>query len=484
MKYALILILLAASAFAQVTVEKILDNPNPEVGSEVRVLLHINNTLGKVPARLVSQDILGGSGFDIQCYEFTLPAGDNTIELVSLNPAFPGEYTLSKAQITYQSNGREEIVESNELEVKVAGKEPAVRQESVTTIYQCGGQNMQYTQTSSQQSGEQQSSQQNGQQQSSQQDMDNRMQANQMNQDSSALKEQMQKEQQAKEQLNQQFEQQISKNKELQQKAREMIEQGFKPKAKQIDAESNDTGEFKYDFSNGTSTQSLSGKMQDGNMTSLKSSLDEERLKQLLSQDPKFKQYAEQLMREGYNMTAFDYKQQGNETDTKTSFQDPAGQTANISAEVTNSTVSNVKLEQQRKRWYLWLIPLAVLIVAASVLLIRRKAVPAVIAEKPFDYRAEAGRLLDESKQSFEDRRYKDAYGKAGEAVRLFYSWDLGICKELTSTETINLMKKQKKPYKDLQNALNLCGMVEFAKYEPNSKDFDEIISVAEKAIT
>jgi hypothetical protein len=473
MKYALIFFLLAASALAQVTVEKALDYPDPEVGSEVRVLLHINNTLGNVPARLVSKDILGGSGFDIQCYEFTLPAGDNTIELVSLNPTIPGDYKLGRAQITYQSNGKEVVVESNELEVKITGKEPAVRQDSVTTVYQCGGQNTQYTQTSSQSPSEQKRSQQ---------DMDNKMQSNQMNQDSSALKQQMQKEQQAQEQLNQQFEQQIAKSKELQEKARDLMSQGFKPKAKQINAESNDTGEFKYDFSNGTSTQSLSGKMQDGNMTSLKSSLDEERLMQLLSQNPEFRKYAEQLMNEGYNMTAFDYRQQGNETDTKTSFKDSLGQTANISAKVTNSTVSDVQLEEKKSRWYLWLIPLAV--IAAFAVLLRRRAAPKVMVdEKPFDYRSEARILLDNAKQSFEAKRFKDAYGKAGEAVRLFYSWDLGICKELTSTQTINAIKKRKRAYLEIQNALNLCGMVEFAKYKPNKKDFDEIISVAEKAL-
>jgi hypothetical protein len=444
------------------------------------VLLHINNTLGDVPARLVSKDVIGGSGYDIQCYEFTLPAGDNTIELVSLNPTVPGKYTLGRARITYALNGREYTVESGELEVEVAGKEPAVRQESVTTIYQCGGQSMQYTST---QTTGTQAKEQN-QQQSSQQDMDNRMQQSQMSQDSQALKQQMQNEQKAQEQRDMEFEEQLSKSRELQDMARQMIEQGYKPKSKDISAESPDTGQFQYDFQKGNMTQSIEGAMESGNITSLKSTLDEGRLKEMLEQNPEYRAYKEQLLSQGYNMSAFDYSSHGNTTQAKASFRDASGQTANISAKITNTTVTDVKLETENGRWWLWLIPLAFIAGIALLLAFRQKpVVHAVSEEKPFDYRSEAKKLLDHARKSFEAKEYKEAYGKAGESIRLFYSWELGIKKELTSTETISALKRHKRPYAPVQKALSLCGLVEFAKYQPNRKDFEQISSVAEELL-
>ncbi|NIA04107.1 MAG: hypothetical protein GWP09_02035, partial [Nitrospiraceae bacterium] len=44
-------------------------------------------------------------------------------------------------------------------------------------------------------------------------------------------------------------------------------------------------------------------------------------------------------------------------------------------------------------------------------------------------------------------------------------------------------LKKHKLNYKDAKRCFDLCSLVEFAKYEANEKDFNQIISYAEKVI-
>ena len=53
----------------------------------------------------------------------------------------------------------------------------------------------------------------------------------------------------------------------------------------------------------------------------------------------------------------------------------------------------------------------------------------------------------------------------------------------MTNSELIEYMKEKKIPFEKIQHCLNLCGLVEFAKYKANRKDFDEIIDIAEKII-
>ena len=47
----------------------------------------------------------------------------------------------------------------------------------------------------------------------------------------------------------------------------------------------------------------------------------------------------------------------------------------------------------------------------------------------------------------------------------------------------ITFYLNSKKKYSDTQKCLNLCGLVEFAKYKANKEDFDEIVKLAEDVI-
>ncbi|NOZ44845.1 MAG: hypothetical protein GXP45_07020, partial [bacterium] len=103
--------------------------------------------------------------------------------------------------------------------------------------------------------------------------------------------------------------------------------------------------------------------------------------------------------------------------------------------------------------------------------------------EKPFDYRAKAILMLEHAKRLFEKKEYKDAYADAGQALRLFLSYDNNLNKEVTNDEIVSYLRKHKKPYKEAKECFDLCSLVEFAKYEANKRDFDKIIRYAKKLI-
>lgn len=112
------------------------------------------------------------------------------------------------------------------------------------------------------------------------------------------------------------------------------------------------------------------------------------------------------------------------------------------------------------------------------------KTVP--VLEKPnkeIDYRKEAQNMIEQAKKLFSQGEKKDAYAKAAEAIRFYYSHKMNIKTELTNMKLVELLKKQKVSYERTQKCLNLTMLVEFAKYTANKKDFDEIIRLATKII-
>lgn len=79
------------------------------------------------------------------------------------------------------------------------------------------------------------------------------------------------------------------------------------------------------------------------------------------------------------------------------------------------------------------------------------------------------------------NKKYKDAYGTGGQALGLFLSYENQLNKEVTNDEIINFLREHKKEYKEAKECFDLCSLVEFAKYEANKNDFDEIIRKTKK---
>jgi len=487
MRWLILFAIVSCSAFGM-TINKTVEG-TMVAGEPLKVVLEITDP---VPgnAQIQSKDIIAGSGYDIECYELQLPDQPMAVIEMSEFAAYtPGDFTLPPTKITYyEANGSQVTIESNEVNLTIT--EPAQplasQTQQVTQVYQCNGMSMQSTQTSttSQQSQQQQESQQNQQsqqQQEAQQDqIDNKLSKNNMNQDMKNLKKEMSQELADQQQMEKEFQENLEQ--QMQEQMQELAEQGYDPVSKDVQPTSNNSGDFDYEFQNQDGSKaSLSGSMENGELsTQLQSAEEEQRLKDILQNSSQYQDLASQL--EGYNMTNFTYSSMQNMSTTTSEFTDQNGNKVNITAKIENDEVVEANLERERKIPWFWIFSLLALALAMYYFMRNKEGEEAL--EEPFDHAAQAQQMITEALALFGKKEYKEAYGRASEALRLYYSYELGDGRWITASETLRLLKSKKKPYKDAQKCLSLCGLVEFARYKPNKKDFSDIIDLATKAIS
>ena len=333
--------------------------------------------------------------------------------------------------------------------------------------------------------------------QQTQQNSQQALQNNQMNQDSSALKHQMENQLAQQQQMKQDFQKSLVQNREFQREHQKLLNQGYKLTNASLNPSSKNTGNFKLDYQNKNGEHaSLKGQMQDGKMQNLQEDTPEVRQQILkkLEQNQKFQKYQNQLQKQGFKQSNMNFSQIQNKTDVQINYTNPEDNESKvIQAQIINGTVQNVKLEQAKKnrKFFLWLLlflPLIAVIYLLYKRLNKKKEIEEVIIEekieeKPFDYKAESMKLIKKAKELFEQEKYKDSYGTAGQALRMFLSYKNKLNKEMTNDEIIEYLRKHKKPYEKAKHCFDLCSLVEFAKYKTNKKDFEKIIRYATNII-
>ena len=322
------------------------------------------------------------------------------------------------------------------------------------------------------------------------------LQNNQMAQDSSALKQQMENQIKEQEAMKQEFQKKLAQNQEFQKEHQELLNQGYNLTDANFNPSSNNTGDFelKYQKPNGEQA-SLSGEMNNGKLENLQKDTPETRqeLFNRLHENKQFQEYQKQLQKQGYSRQNTEISQQRDKTTVKVNYANQNNETANITAEAVNNTIQNVELQktETQKQDYWWillvLLLLAVLGYLAYKKFSKKPKSPGIIIkkkeEKTFDYKSESIRLIEKAERLFEQKRYKDAYGIAGQASRLFLSYENRLNKEITNDEIINFLREHKKGWKEAKECFDLCSLVEFAKYEANKTDFNKIIKQAKKII-
>jgi hypothetical protein len=234
----------------------------------------------------------------------------------------------------------------------------------------------------------------------------------------------------------------------------------------------------------------VSGQLDNDELKSLQKTSTED-FKKLLDQlknSTEFQKLDQDLQKDLFLPTNITPKKDGNITEFRINYQKD-NETASIIATFQDETLKKVELEKDgNKRFWLVLILVSVIVVCFLAMIIyrrlhRKEISQEKIIEKPIDYRKEARRILAEAEELFKKNKEKDAYGKSAEAIRFYYSYDLGIKTELTNHELIKVLKQRKIDLKDTQECLNLTSLVEFAKYRANKDDFSSIIEIAEKII-
>jgi len=512
----IILVLLVQITQArELTVEKIVSEQNLKAGDSATIMLHFVNPFDKeVPVKIVDKNVIANNGMDIQCMEFTIPNKTDVAATYSPIQLFQeGDFTLGSANITYTNpdTGKEDVLISAPITVHVDKGTTSGGGQGITTIYQCNGQNMQSTSYSSsgqnmqvsvnnqlqQQIQQQMNQEQQQMQQSAQQQQRNAVQNNQMDQDANAMKQQMEKSMQQQEKMKQDFANQVAQNPDFQKEHQKMLEQGYNVSNAEFNPETNKTGDFNVNYTRPDGeTASLSGNMKDGKMTQMQKTSSEEQkaMMQNLAQNQQYQQYSQQLKSQGFNQTSAQFNTNGNKTQATLQYTDAQGNKANITADFMNQTVKKVEMQKDEDGMNAWMIPAIIAVVVILGVLgyfiykkyfMKQKQAEAKHApvEKPIDYHKESRKMLDEARKLFTEGKEKDAYEKAGGTIRFFYTHHLGYRKELTNSQTIEYLKKHKIGYHQTQKCLNMCGMVEFAKYKANKKDFDEIVKAAEGII-
>jgi len=321
-----------------------------------------------------------------------------------------------------------------------------------------------------------------------------KLQNNQMSQDSQALKEQMEKQILEQENKEKKFKENLFNNSEFQKNHQDITEQGYNITELNIDPLSNNTGDFQIEYQNEKGEEAtMSGSMQNGEIENLikQTAEDRRQILESLNQSEKYQDFVKQLEDEGFNQTAINFDQNGNKTTIEMNYENEKNETATITAEFENNELIEVYLERENQgNQLIWFLIIIVIISFILYILLKKylrktkefeqENIP---NKKPFNYKIEADKLLNEARELFLKKKYKDAYGKAGQALRLYLSYENGLKKELTNDDVIKYLKQKNKSFKEIKKCFDLCSLVEFAKYKENKKDFDEILKITGKAI-
>lgn len=469
------------------------------VGEDAIISLHIENTYGKQINGILSysytQEINQGgmhmSYSNSQSTSFSVKDGKTTQDLnfgTSNNPA-----TLEVDLKFIYTEKESRVVNLNGIKIHFVSdesqkKNQPSRKSASSEKYSAPQQNPQQNPFSQMQKQIDEMMRRSQQPQNPQQALQN----NQMAQDSSALKKEIENQIKKQQEMKREFREKLFQNPELQKEHQELLNQGYNLTDADFNPISNDTGSFELRYQNLKGEKaSISGEMNNGKIENLKKDTPEMRRELLnkLQQNKQFQEYQKQLQKEGYSQQDIEISYKKEKTIIKVNYANRENETATIKAEAVNNTIKNVELQSEEKENYWWIL-LVLLLVILGYLAYKRfskKSKPKLEVkkktEKSFDYRSESIRLIEKSKRLFEQKRYKDAYGTAAQGLRLFLSYENKLNKEITNDEIINFLKNNKKEYKEAKECFDLCSLVEFAKYKANEKDFDRIIRKARRII-
>lgn len=494
----LIIIFSGIASAKQLSVKKIVRNPDISTGDSANISLEFENPFNKsIPVKIQDNNVLGNNGLEIQCYEYELP--DRPLTEVAYD--FPiqayssGEFTLDQATITYTNpeTAKQESVKTQPVKILIKQGQTTGQIQGITQIYQCGGVSMRSTSVSS--SGSTSISISSGSQQANPntnpQPADSPENIQQGAQDMQNIKQQMERQQQDQQKMEEELRRRIQNNSVFQKLNEELQKQGYAPAGQQIKPESNDTGNFEYGFKKGQETANISGRMDAGKMEDIskQSTEDIKKLEQYIENNETFMQMNNTLSGKGYNLSGKNIDIGQNTSSFWYSYSDQQGKNASITGNVTNAgDVKDIALKEPEPPFPYWILALLMLPLLGIYLYSKfrnnSKPVEPVIETIHIDPKENALGLLDKAIGMFNSGLQKEAYIEASNAVRSYFKGTSGI-QELTSDEIIRTIRGSKDEgyVEDVRDFFMLCDLVKFAKYEPNQKDFNRMVELARRII-
>jgi len=331
-------------------------------------------------------------------------------------------------------------------------------------------------------------------QQSSQiQDPQQRLQNNQLAQDSNTLKKEIQQQLQEENTLKQEFQKQLVSNDDFQKSHQELLQQGYNATSAKLNPSSELSGDFEVSYENEQGKWAkIKGNMVNGTLTDLQRQTQEEQdgLLSKLREDLTFQEYERQLVSEGFVEQSLEFIFDKNMTSILLEYQNEEFQIATINAEFDEDELIKINLKKPERDYSYLLYFLGILpILIAAYFLYKKLKTKKKVSLKPiiqkslpkkFDYILASNNLIIQAKENFEKKQHKKAYGKINQAIRLFLSYELKLNKELTNEEILLHLTNTKYPITDIENCFKLSSLVEFAKNTPNEDEFYKMITLAE----
>ena len=224
-----------------------------------------------------------------------------------------------------------------------------------------------------------------------------------------------------------------------------------------------------------------------------------EEILQQLQQNTQFQMYDAELSNEGLiQQEAVFTTIEENEIEIDIPYENNDDRTSIVAYHV-DGDITDVQIIRPNQDFavdYLWIIPIILLAIAVGMVLIKKftnnktKVITPMVQEISVDnhttinYLDITNQILADSKKLYEEKMYKDAHEKFGYAIRFYYSHHFKLSKEITSIETLQILRKNNvKDFDLILDCLNLCGMIEFAKQEPDEKTFFDYIGKFGKLI-
>ena len=115
----------------------------------------------------------------------------------------------------------------------------------------------------------------------------------------------------------------------------------------------------------------------------------------------------------------------------------------------------------------------------------RKPREPELLVSKPqVNFRELTENMINNSQKLYEDNKRKEAYEVLSQAIRFYYSQNVGVYKEMTNFELLSILRESKpNVYDQVKDWLLLCGSVEYAKYVSSDDDFKNTLSKFSKEV-
>lgn len=316
---------------------------------------------------------------------------------------------------------------------------------------------------------------------------------NQMHQDANALKEQLQKEAARKEQDKTRFDENLDSDPLMKSINESMAADGFFRTSRVTNPESGESGSFETEYQNSAGeSASVAGNMEKGVIPSLTvTSTASLNVTAPLESNTTYQSMTQKLRDQGFSRNLIHLNISAGGATINLTYQNVQGKRVfiNATSEQGNLTWLTMETEPEAQADYLPVIAICILgavIVIGVWIIIRRyrrhgKQVaglpihPATPLE-PFDHRKAALDLLALAESAFREKRFTDAYGMAGQALRLFLSWEYGARHEMTNEEMIAFLRLRNRDFRQVESVLDRCSDIEFAKGAIDEGEFFSLL--------